>query len=140
MNIVIDTNVWISALISEEGTSREIIRHALQEKFVPQISTTLFLEYEAVMQRKKIQKLCSLSPSEQEELFHAFLSSCTWNEMFYLWRPNLQDKDDDFLIELAVASNSKIIITDNVKDIARGELRFDIEALTPKQFLERYAL
>jgi len=138
MNIVIDTNVWISALISKEGTSREIIRRALQEKFVPQISTTLFLEYEAVMQRKKIQKLCSLSPSEQEELFHAFLSSCTWNEMFYLWRPNLQDKDDDFLIELAVASNSKIIITSNVKDIAQGELHFDVEALTPKQFLERY--
>ena len=97
------------------------------------------LEYEAVMKREKIQRLCALSLEEQEALFQAFLSTCKWNEIFYLWRPNLDDKGDDFLVELAVASNSPIIITDNIKDIAFGELHFDIEVLTPKQFLERYA-
>ncbi len=137
MNVVIDTSVWISALISQDGVSRQIVRYALQEKLKPQISTTLFLEYEAVMKREKIQKLCSLSVEEQEELYLAFLSTCSWNEIFYLWRPNLNDQDDNFLIELAVASNSKIIITENVKDLAFGELHFDIEVLTPKQFLER---
>ncbi len=140
MKVVVDTNIWISALISKDGSSREIIRQALKEKISPQISTTLFLEYEAVMKREKIQKLCSLYVEEQNELFQAFLSTCQWNEIFYLWRPNLEDKNDDFLIELAVASNSRVIITDNTKDIAFGELHFDIEVLTPKQFLERYTL
>jgi len=140
MKVVIDTNVWISALISKEGTSRDIIRQALEERISPQISTTLFLEYETVMKREKIQTLCSLSIEEQEELFQAFLSTCKWNEIFYLWRPNLKDVGDDFLVELAVASNSKVIITDNIKDIEFGELHFDIEVLTPKQFLERYTV
>jgi len=138
MKVVIDTNVWISALISKEGTSRDIIRQALLEKISPQISTTLFLEYEAVMKRKKIQTLCSLGAEEQEELFQAFLSTCTWNEIFYLWRPNLNDAGDDFLVELAVASNSKVIITENTKDVEFDELHFDIEVLTPQKFLERY--
>ena len=138
MNLVIDTNIWISALISKDGVSREIIRQALKEDIFPQISTTLFLEYEAVMKREKIQNLCSLSVSEQEELFQAFLSTCKWNEIFYLWRPNLDDEGDNFLMELAIASNSKVIITDNIKDIEFGELKFDIEVLTPKIFLERY--
>jgi len=138
MKVVIDTNIWISALISKDGTSRKVIRQALEEKISPQISTTLFLEYEAVMKREKIQRLCSLTLEEQSELFQAFLSTCQWNEIFYLWRPNLEDKNDDFLIELAVASNSKVIITDNTKDIEFGELHFDIEVLTPKKFLERY--
>ncbi|SFV56045.1 hypothetical protein MNB_SV-9-195 [hydrothermal vent metagenome] len=102
MNVVIDTNIWISALISKDGVSREIIRLALREKISPQISTTLFIEYEAVMKREKIQALCSLSIEEQEELFQAFLSTCKWNEVFYLWRPNLDDVGDDFLIELAL--------------------------------------
>ena len=137
MKVVIDTNIWISALISKEGISREIIRLALQDKIYPQISTSLLVEYEAVMQRDKIQKLCILTSEEQEELFHAYLSTCKWNEIFYLWRPNLADKDDDFLVELAVASNSKVIITDNKKDIEHGELQFDFEVLTPKEFLER---
>jgi len=138
MKVVIDTNVWISALISKEGTSRDIIRQALVEKISPQISTTLFLEYEAVMKRDKIQALCSLDTEEQKELFQAFLSTCTWNEIFYLWRPNLKDAGDDFLVELAVASNSKVIITDNIKDVEFDELHFDIEVLTPQKFLERY--
>jgi len=138
MNVVIDTNVWISALISKDGISREVIRWALLDKIAPQISTTLFLEYEDVMKREKIQALCSLTIQEQEELFQAFLSTCKWNEIFYLWRPNLTDEGDDFLIELAVASNSSVIITDNVKDIECGELKFNIEVLTPKQFIERY--
>ena len=138
MNVVIDTNVWISALISKDGVSREVIRWALLDKIAPQISTTLFLEYEDVMKREKIQALCSLTIQEQEELFQAFLSTCKWNEIFYLWRPNLTDEGDDFLIELAVASNSSVIITDNIKDIECGELKFDIEVLTPKQFIERY--
>lgn len=137
MKVVIDTNVWIAALISKDGASREIIRLALREKIAPQISTSLLLEYESVMKRNKIKKLCILNAAEQAELFHAYLSTCTWNEIFYLWRPNLEDKDDDFLVELAVASNSKVIITDNKKDIAHGELQFDFEVLTPKEFLER---
>ena len=138
MNVVIDTNVWISALISKDGVNREVIRWALLDKIAPQISTTLFLEYEDVMKREKIQALCSLTLQEQEELFQAFLSTCKWNEIFYLWRPNLDDEGDDFLIELAVASNSPVIVTDNIKDIEHGELKFEIEVLTPKQFIERY--
>jgi len=137
MNVVIDTNVWISALISKEGFGRDIIRLALMDKITPQINTSLFLEYEAIMKRKKIQDLCSLSITEQDELLKAFLSTCKWNEVFYLWRPNLHDKNDDFVIELAVASNSKVIITDNKKDIAFGELQFNFEVLTPQEFLER---
>ena len=55
-----------------------------------------------------------------------------------IWRPNLADEGDDFLVELAVASNTKIIITDNKKDLESGELHFNFEVLTPQEFLERY--
>jgi len=41
------------------------------------------------------------------------------------------------LISKAVASNSKVIITDNKKDLESGELKFNFEVLTPKEFLER---
>ncbi len=137
MNVVIDTNVWISAFISKDGSSREIIRLALTDNISPQISTSLFLEYESIMKLEKIQNACPLSKKEQHELFQAFLSTCTWNEIFYLWRPNLLDKNDDFLIELAVASNSKVIISNNKKDLNATELKFHFEVLTPAEFLKR---
>ncbi len=84
MKVVIDTNIWISALISRDGTSREIIRLALMGKISPQISTPLLIEHESVMKRNKIQKLCSLNIEEQEELLQAYLATCKWNEIFYL--------------------------------------------------------
>jgi predicted nucleic acid-binding protein len=89
------------------------------------------------MKRKSIQKQCSLKVAEQEELFQAFLSVCTYNEIFYLWRPNLKDTDDDFLVELAVASNSSFIITENIKDLKSNELHFDFKTVTAKEFLKR---
>ena len=138
MNVVIDTNVWISALISQDGGAREVIRLALMDKISPQLSTALFLEYEDVMKRDKITNLCFLNIDEQQELFQAFLSTCKWNEIFYLWRPNLDNEGDNLLIELAVASNSEVIITDNKKDLQSGELLFNFEVLSPKEFLERY--
>ena len=139
MKVVIDTSVWISALLTRDGKSREIIRLALQEMIEPQMSEPLFLEYEALMRREKIRDLCPLEPSEIEELFEAYLSACQWNEIFYHWRPNLQDGDDDFLIELAVASHAEAIITGNKPDLLSGELRFDFAVLSPHEFLERIA-
>jgi len=138
MRVVIDTSVWISALISPEGCARNVLRQALLKKIEPQMGTTLFLEYEAVMKRNRIRELCPIGEEERQELFNAYLSVCNWNEIYYLWRPNLPDADDDFLIELAVASNSELIITENLKDLKGGELDFNLEILTPTQYCRRY--
>ncbi|MFM8802660.1 MAG: putative toxin-antitoxin system toxin component, PIN family, partial [Planctomycetia bacterium] len=57
-------------------------------------------------------------------------------EIYFLWRPWLKDPDDDMLLELAVASQSKVIVTHNVDDF-RGVDRFGIEVLRPAVFLRR---
>jgi predicted nucleic acid-binding protein len=53
-----------------------------------------------------------------------------------LWRPNLRDEGDNFLIELALAGNSQTIVTNNVKDLQAAELKFDdLRILKPQQLL-----
>jgi uncharacterized protein len=136
MKIVIDTSVWISALISKESQARELLRLVFQEKCSPQISESLFREYEMVMKRKKIQTLTPLSKEEQVELFNAYLSCCKWNNIYYAWRPNLKDEDDNFLIELAVASGAEVILTYNTKDFEETQLLFRHRVLTPENFLK----
>jgi len=55
-----------------------------------------------------------------------------------LWRPNLPDEGDNHVLELAVAGSAQTIVTSNVRDFQRGELRFpDLEILTPRQFMEK---
>ena len=49
------------------------------------------------------------------------------------------DEADNHLIELAVAAGAQAIVTHNIRDVGRGELRWQtLEVLTPAQFLERY--
>lgn len=136
MKVVIDTSVWISALLTENSHSREIIRLALQKKLIPQMGETLFFEYESVMKRTKIQKGSPLSKREQSDLFDALLSVSRWNEVYYLWRPNLTDENDNFIIELAVASGAEYVITYNLKDFEHAELSFNCKIITPKNFIK----
>ena len=136
MKVVIDTSIWISALLTKESNSREVIRLALQSKLAPQMSETLFHEYESVMKRPKIQNNCVLNKKDQEALFNALISVSRWNEVYYLWRPNLSDENDNFVIELAVASGAKYVITYNLKDFKTAELSFNCQIMTPEQFLK----
>lgn len=134
--VVIDTSVVISALIGKVGPARKIMRLCLLGQLKPLISTALFLEYEAVSKRPKIKELCPLSEEEVNELLAAFFSVCELVHIHYLWRPNLKDESDNFLIELAVAGNAKSIITNNLSDLKNAELQFDgLKVLAPEEHL-----
>ncbi len=134
--VVIDTSVLISALIGKKGPAREVIRRCLIGEFIPLISTTLFLEYEAVSERSEIKKLCPLSNNEINQLLAAFFSVCEWVQIHFLWRPNLKDEGDNFLVELGVAGNADVIVTNNVRDLKNAELKFNgLRVLKPEQML-----
>ena len=54
--------------------------------------------------------------------------------IYFLWRPNLQDENDNFLVELAVAGNATKIVTYNVEDLKDAELKFDdLKIVKPEQ-------
>ncbi len=134
--VVIDTSVLISALIGKKGPSRAIIRQCLEGHYKPLISNTLFHEHEDVSSRPGIKQLCPLSDQDIKELLMSFYSVCEWVPIYYLWRPNLKDENDNFLIELAIAGNAEKIITNNIKDLKTAELSFEnLKILKPEQFL-----
>jgi predicted nucleic acid-binding protein len=56
-------------------------------------------------------------------------------EIYFLWRPFLRDPKDDFLLELAVESQSEYIVTYNIRDFEGAE-QFGIKAINPKEFLQ----
>ena len=135
-HIVVDTSVLISALLGPRGPARETIRRCLQREYKPLISNTLFLEYEQVVERPTVLKQCTLTSTELRELLNAYYSVCEWIPIYYLWRPNLPDEGDNFLIELAIAGNANSIVTNNIKDITRSELLFpELQIMTPVRLL-----
>ena len=137
IRIVIDTNVLIGALIGKEyGANRKLLELCLQGQFKPLISYTLFSEYEDLINRPSIVELCKRSPKEINILFEGFLSTCELIKIYYLWRPNLIDEDDNYLIELAIAGNAKMLITYNIKDFAPSQLKFpQLQIKQPKDII-----
>jgi putative PIN family toxin of toxin-antitoxin system len=123
LKIVIDTGVFISALISSTGASRELLRQCLLLKYQPLMGNALFCEYEQVSNTNEVLRSC-LSIEEIQTLLASFMSVCEWTRIYYLWRPKLKDEADNHLIELAIAGNAKIIATNNIKDFKQIQVIF----------------
>lgn len=87
--------------------------------------------------REQVLDICPLTTEEMLELLHSFYSVCRWAPIYYLWRPNIIDEGDNFLIEIALAGNATHIITNNIRDLLSAELKFpNLKILTPETILQ----
>jgi len=109
----------------------------LAGEFKPQIGCALFNGYEDVLYRPEIQAMAKYTAEEINQILDGFLNISSWVKVNYLWRPNLKDEGDNHLIDLAVASNAEWIVTQNLKDLNSGELKFNFRAISPNDFMER---
>jgi uncharacterized protein len=138
MNVVIDTNVFVSAVMSANGASRQIIRLCLQNRLRPLMGNALFSEFEDVCARDELFDEKFITRSDRNALLDAFFSCCAWVPIYFLWRPNLRDEADNHVMELAVAGGAEMIITANKKDFRNSELSFPhIEICNPIEFLNK---
>ncbi len=53
----------------------------------------------------------------------------------FLWRPFLRDSNDDMVLEVAFNGKADYIVTYNIKDFKGVKENFNIEVVTPKEFL-----
>jgi putative PIN family toxin of toxin-antitoxin system len=136
---VIDTNVLVASLLRGGGAARNVVRACLTRQYQPLLGPALLAEYEDVLGRSDLFVSGVLTVAERQEVFDGFLNRCRWVEVYYAWRPNLPDEGDNHLIELAVAGQADGIVTRNLRDLTRGELKFPaLEILTPENCLERF--
>jgi putative PIN family toxin of toxin-antitoxin system len=136
MNVVIDTNIFVASVMSADGAARQIIRLCLLGGLNPLMGNALFLEYEDVCAREELFSSRMITAADRDALLDAFFSSCTWVPIYFLWRPNLRDEADNHLIELALAGNASVIITENTRDFAAPELDFpELKICNAAEFL-----
>ena len=133
LEVVIDTNVLVSALKSKRGASFKLLTLIGQNKFDINLSVPLILEYEDVA--KRLIGGTALNEEDINDILDYICSVSNCREIFYLWRPFLKDPKDDMVLELAVTSNCDMITTYNKKDFKGVEKYFGIRVLSPKELL-----
>jgi putative PIN family toxin of toxin-antitoxin system len=131
--IILDTNVLYAGLYSSRGASFKILQAIEQGKLKMVLSTTLLFEYEDVLKRHQVD--LGLSNEEIEKVLDYFCMKSEHQKIYFLWRPYLPDTKDDHLLELAIASGTKLIVTHNTKDF-KGVEEFGIRSIAPKAILE----
>lgn len=137
--VVLDTNVLVAGLCRRQDSPSFKLLQNIQTGRVPLALThKLYLEYEAVLTRSEILKLIDASPQEVRLVLSALVALAQESEVYYLWRPNLPDEADNFVLEAALATGA-IIVTKNAKDFSHGELKFpELTVLTPQRFCDLF--
>ena len=134
LHAVIDTNVLVAALRSRRGASFQLLKRIGSGEFRICLSVPLALEYEDA--GKRAAREVGLTAADVDDVVDYLCSVADLREIHFLWRPFLRDPNDDHLLELAVESGSRWIITFNIRDFAGSE-QFGVKALTPQQFLAK---
>jgi putative PIN family toxin of toxin-antitoxin system len=139
MKAVIDTNVFLGACLGT-GAANRTIAACLRGEVTPLMGAALLAEYEDVLGRDALLKKSRLNEEEEQTLLDIFLSKSEWVRVYFAWRPNLPDEADNHLVELAVAGGADFIVTLNLRDLQRMELRFpQFKVVTPEAFLKELA-
>jgi len=110
MRVVIDSNVWISAALSQDGTPAGLVRWVLAYG-VAVFSTATFAELETRMWKPKFDRY--LSTQLRRRLLHDINASAYWVEVSpdIAAKTYFRDTDDDKFIHTALAAQSPWLVT-----------------------------
>lgn len=138
MKVVIDTSVLFQALYSSTGASHAILKMVRDGRLEMVISTSVFKEYCDVLLRPKNLKMFELSENDVCSILDFIALVSVKIDIDFLLRPNLQDENDNMFMELAFASDSRFLITKNIRDfVNNAELKLDgIQIITPADFMK----
>jgi putative PIN family toxin of toxin-antitoxin system len=135
LQIVIDTNVFVSALRSNRGASFKLLSLiGRSAEFEINLSVPLVLEYEDVANRQL--HITGLLAQDVSDIIDYLCSAGNRRQIFFLWRPFLKDPKDDMVLELAVEAQCQYIVSFNRRDFA-GVEQFGLQTVTPQEFLRR---
>jgi len=132
---VLDTNILIAGLSSQNGASFALLQNAFEQQFVMLASPALWLEYEATLKRADIAKLHRLSHASIDDVLNALAGVATSVRSHFLWRPQLRDAGDELVLEAAVNGMANYLVTLNVKDFRPAAQHFGIVLSSPAKLL-----
>jgi putative PIN family toxin of toxin-antitoxin system len=134
---VFDTNVWVAALRSRRGASFVELKALSKGLVTGAVSEALFLEYSEVLRRDESLSDFWISVDEVDNVLAMLASHMIPVPIYFRWRPQLTDPDDEMVLECAINAGASAIVTFNSQDFLPTVRQFGIEALNPGELVRR---
>ncbi|MGE0717287.1 MAG: putative toxin-antitoxin system toxin component, PIN family [Alphaproteobacteria bacterium] len=134
---VLDTDVIVAAMRSPKGASAAIVLAAMRREATLLLSVPLAIEYESKCTDKAHRAAAGLSRTEAQIFVDTLLASAEPVTIYFLWRPQLLDPNDEMVLETAVNGRADAIVTFNTRHFTSSPERFGLEILLPRDALKR---
>lgn len=131
MRYVFDTNIWVAALRSRRGASFLLLKAIRERLIVGAVSEALFLEYVQVLQRDENLREFRMTSEEVDVILGVLADVCQPVPIYFKWRPQLNDPDDEMVLECAINAQAQAIVTFNIQDFLPAAQSFGIEVIQP---------
>ncbi|MEH2212661.1 putative toxin-antitoxin system toxin component, PIN family [Nostoc sp.] len=138
MRVILDVNVWISALLWG-GVPGKTLRLARNQQINIFASEFLLLELETTLKRDKFQLRLQQRGYTVEDLISVVKGLSNDCPTISVDAPQLRDPKDNLVLAAAVAANAEAIVTGDLDLLVLIEFN-GIPILTPQDFLSRYFL
>ena len=56
-------------------------------------------------------------------------------KVYYRWRPQMQDVDDEMVLDAAINGRADVIVTHNLRDFLPAASRFNLRVVNPASFI-----
>jgi putative PIN family toxin of toxin-antitoxin system len=137
LRVVLDTDVIVAALRSPAGASAELLRLVALGHLRIMASTALMIEYEAVCTRPQHQREAGYTRQQVTQYLDGLAALIEPIETHFLWRPRLNDPDDEMVLEVAINGYADCIVTFNIADFVNAAGEFAIDIIRPGDALQR---
>ena len=134
--IVLDTCVIVAAFRSLGGASNALLGAVADGLVRPLISTALFLESQAVLLRDEQMSIHGLASNDILDALSEFAQLSQPVEVYYKWRPQLNDPNNEMVLEAAISGHADALVTHNIRDFGNAALRFGLRVVRPGEFLK----
>lgn len=136
MRVVVDVNVWISALLWR-GTPTQILDLAANQQIQVFASEPLLAELRDVLSRPKLQPRLQALQVTVDDLLAVVIDLVELCSLQTVNVPQLRDPDDLIILATALAANADAIVTGDRDLLTLSEVE-SIPILTPMEWLSRY--
>jgi len=139
--VVLDTNVWVSAMHSANGTNRAAVDTVLEGACVMHLTAPLVFEYEEQLLRNS--HLTGLSRQEVIDLVDVICAAAETHRKRWFGAPTfVTDPDDAFVLDAVLTTPATALVTSNTVDFTGskqflGAKTWNVPLLTPREYLSQ---